>query len=195
MSGRADRRAARTGRAAIAPTSILVLAMTLIAAACAEASAQIVTPDDGTLSFEIPVEYAELDDTAGGVRSFGTPGSSAGGYGSDPIVSVLATDGGETASYLSLRSLPVGGRFDPVETEDPTEQAMAELLGYIEIGEPDVWGIRVRLLLESGISDFQALVDRRTDQITLSEVHCTRACFAEQADVIDRIQRSWSLDP
>lgn len=195
MRGRPDRRVVRPGRSAVASALVLTLGMAMIAAACGEPSAQVIAPEDGTLSFEIPVEYAELDDTAGGVRSFGTPGSSAGVYGSDPIVSVLATDGGETASYLSLRSLPVGGQFDPVETEDPSEKAIAELLGYIEIGEPDVWGIRVRLLLDSGISDFQALVDRRTDQITLSEVHCTRACFAEQADVIDRIQTSWSLDP
>lgn len=181
--------AARTGLVA---ASALALGL---AAGCGQPTAQVITPEDSPLSFEIPIEYTELeDDGAAGVRSFGTAGTSPDQYGSDPVVSVFSMDGGEDVSYASLRSLSVGGRFDPVATEDPDEQEAAGLLGYVEYGEPDVWGVRLRLLLESGISDFQALVDRRSDQITLSEVHCTQACFAEQVDLIDQIQRSWSLD-
>ena len=69
-----------------------------------------------------------------------------------------------------------------------------ELLGYIEIGSPDVWGIRLRLLTGNGAADFQILVDRESDQIVMTQLICTQACFLNQLDLIDQIQASWSLE-
>jgi hypothetical protein len=172
------------------------MAAALIVAACGEATAQRISARDSFLVYEIPAEFTALDDDgATSVQYYGVAGSTVGSFGTDPVLSVLSGPGGESESYTSLRSLSVGGRFDPLDTEDPASTESVEIINYVEISEPEVWGVRVQLLVDAGVSDFQALVDRRSDQITVTEMRCTHACFAEQVDLIDRIQRSWSIDP
>lgn len=179
---------------AIAPVAA---AVALVATGCGEPTAQIVRPEDGPLTFEIPIEFtdlgAETDDGAG--FAYGLPDTSLEEVGGDPVFLVGTLTNGDTASFASLRQLATFGEFDPRDPDlDPLPDD-TELLGYLEITEPEVWGVRLRLAVGQSASDFQALVDRRTGQVTVSRVVCTQACFVDQIDLINEIQASWSLEP
>jgi hypothetical protein len=52
----------------------------------------------------------------------------------------------------------------------------------------------MQLSIGRGASDFQALVNRRSGEVVVTELICTQACFLEQFDLIDQIQGSWSLE-
>lgn len=191
----------RRGIREIAGPVIAAAAFATLGTACGEPSAYIVTPTDSPISFEVPSGFGELEgDGVSATQYYGPTGSSSQQFGSDPVLSLVSIAGGENVSFVNLRSLAVGGRFDPLDSEDPEDPEAAEaaeaaeVIGYSEYGDSDIWGVRLRLLLTSGVRDFQALVDRRSDRITVSEMHCTQACFVEQAELIDQIQRSWSLE-
>ena len=182
------------GRRAWLPMAA-VTGLALVAAACGEPTAQIISYEASPISYEIPSEFTALDsDGVSAVQYFGPVGSAAGSFGGDPVLSLISSAGGEAESFMSLRSLSVGGRFDPLDSENPEVANNVQVLNYIEISEPEVWGVRLQILVDAGVSDFQALVDRRSDQITVSEMRCTQACFVEQVELIDQIQQSWSLD-
>lgn len=167
----------------------------LVAVGCGEPTAQIVRPAESRFTYELPVEFTDLgekDGTPG--LAYGLPDVVAGQLASDPVFLVTTRDSGDLASFQSLRLLTTGGEFDPrPESLDPLPNEM-ELLGYIEIGNADVWGIRLRLLTGNGVADFQILVDRESDQIVMTQLICTQACFLYQLDLIDQIQASWSLE-
>lgn len=179
------------------------MAVTVVAAAlaltagCGAPAAQIVRTDESPVAYEIPIGFNEIEgaDMASPARFFAAGDTDVDSFGNDPIFALVGGPGGQQHSYRSLRALAVQGRFDPLDPDDPNRPEGVVQLGYVEINEINVWGIRIRLRINNDISDFQALVDRRSDQIALATVHCTRACFAEHGDVIEQIQRSWSLDP
>ena len=102
---------------------------------------------------------------------------------------------GDQASFQGLRLLATAGRFDPLDEVEENLPAGMQVIGYSEISEPKAWGIRLQMLMGPNVADYQALVDRRTNQIAITEMFCTQACFIEQQALIDQIQRSWSLEP
>lgn len=181
---------ARTAGLALAP------ALILFAAACGAPTAQVVHPADTRFSYELPVEFTDL-----GLETEGQPGqaygvgqSSLDSLSNDPVMFVATTESGDRESFQSLRVIATGGEFDPLDTSLDELPNDTTVLDYIEIGEPDVWGIRMRLAIGRGAADFQALVDRESDQVVFTEVICTQACFIEQLELIDEIQNSWSLE-
>jgi len=189
MSGRAI-----TSPAVAGPLS--ALALTLLATACGDPTAQVVRPDDGPVSFELPVEYADIGVDAGeevGVF-WGRPDTGLESYSSDPVVLVDTIPGGETASFSTLRELATFGEFDPLDPEADLPED-AGVLNYIEIIEPEIWGVRLQLADGEGVFDFQALVERGTGEVVVSRVVCTEACFVEHTVEIDEIQTSWTLEP
>lgn len=166
-------------------------------AACGEPTAQVIQAADTRFTYELPVDFDVLptpDDVAPGQR-FGPEGAVADQPGSEPIFSLATIGAGDQASYQGLRMLATAGQFDPLQqTDDPLPDGM-QVLGYAEINEPKAWGIRLQFLMGANVADFQALVDRETDQIAITEMFCTQACFVEQQSLIDQIQRSWRLEP
>lgn len=172
------------------------LALAVAASSCGAPSAQVIGVEDSPFSYEVPTDFAILDEPEDpNIRVFGPAGSEVEEYGSDPILLVISSPDGELASFTSLRSAVVGGQFDPLDQDDPRVAEQLQVLGYTEIAEPDVWGIRLQFLTGPGASDVQVLVDRRSDQVSLTRMFCGQACFADQAELIDQIQASWSLDP
>jgi hypothetical protein len=171
------------------------LGASLLLAACGGPTAQVVTPQDSRFSFELPIEYTDIGDSPEGNpgQAYGLPDTSLEQLGSDPVFLIATLPTGESASFQSLRQLATGGEFDPLDPElDPLPND-TELLDYVEIANAEVWGIRMRLAFGRAAADFQALVDRESDQVTVSELICTQACFIEQLDLIDQIQQSWTL--
>jgi hypothetical protein len=164
-------------------------------ASCGAPTAQVVSADESRFSFELPIEFTDIgveDDGQPG-EVYGLPESTLDQLGSDPVFLVTTVPTGERASFQSLRQLFTGGEFDPLDPDLEELPNDTELLGYIEIADERVWGIRMRLAIGRGAADFQALVDRQSDQVTVTELICTQACFVEQLDLIDRIQQSWTL--
>jgi hypothetical protein len=174
---------------------IIALGAIVALASCGEPTAQVVSPGDSRFSFEIPAEFTELggagEEQAG--QFYGLPDTSLQQIGSDPLLLMTTIAGGELASFQSLRQISTRGAFDPLDPElDPLPND-TELAGYLEISDPEVWGVRMVLGVGSNIVDFQALVDRQSDQVVITELHCNQACFIEQQDMIDQIQQSWTL--
>jgi hypothetical protein len=179
-----------------AVTPMVVAAASLALGACGEPTAQRVQPPDARISYELPIDYTDIELQEGEVgQAYGVEGSRLDALASDPVLILATLPSGETASFQSLRTLATGGEFDPLdESLDPLPND-TQVLGYVEYGEADVWGIRIRLAVGRGAADFQALVDRRSDQVVITELICTQACFLEQLDLIDEIQASWNLEP
>jgi hypothetical protein len=170
------------------------LALAVVATGCGEATAKSITVPDSTMSFVVPIEFTDLrPDHEQGVV-YGLPGSSAVQLSAEPVVFMMATPGGDSASFQGLRKLATGGQFDPLDASLDALPNDTKVLGYNEIIEPDVWGIRLTLTVGAGAKDFQALVDRATDQIVITEVTCTQACFVKEGDLIKKIQSSWNLE-
>lgn len=168
----------------------------LVTAACGAPTAQLVQPADTRFRYEIPAEFTDI-----GLETEGKPGlaygladSSLQSLSNNPVMFLAISSSGESESFRSLRVLATGGEFDPLDQELEELPNDTTLLDYVEIGEADVWGIRMRLAIGRGAADFQALVDRESDQVVFTELICTQACFLEQLDLIDEIQNSWSLE-
>lgn len=179
------------------PAAVAVtIVSALMAVGCGEPTAQVVQLPDSRFSYELPVEFTDIGVAAGDDpgRVYGLPETTLEELGGEPVFVVTTTPSGEVASFKSLRMLATAGVFDPVDESVPLPDD-TELLGYVEYGEPDVWGIRMRLVIGRGAFDFQALVDRQSDQVVVTELICTQACLVEHLDLIDEIQASWSLKP
>ncbi|MEM7273543.1 MAG: hypothetical protein AAF547_10720 [Actinomycetota bacterium] len=180
-------------------TAVAVMAgLALATAGCGAPTAQEVSTDGSRFRFEVPVEYGQIEFgidplTAQGV-AYGTPGTDSADVPSDPVLVMTAGSGGEAASFRSLRELSTGGAFDPLDPGDDVDAGNLQILGYDEIITPEVWGVRLQLALGRAGTDFQALVDRRSDDITVSQLICTQACFNDHLDLIDEVQTSWRLE-
>ncbi len=166
-------------------------------AACGQPTAQLVRPIDTGFTYEIPAEFGELDQPLGveGRQQYGPPGAVIEESPSEPLLSMTSLGSGDQASFQGLRLLATAGQFDPLDETAENLPAGMQVLGYSEISEPGAWGIRLQFLMGSNVADFQALVDRRTNRIAVTEMFCTQACFVEQQALIDEIQRSWRLEP
>lgn len=172
----------------------LVTVVAVGVVACGEPTAQVIQPEAGRISFEVPADYVDIgaaNDSPPG-QAFGLPSSPVDELSGDPVVLVGADSGGTAASFASLRSLSTFNEFDPLD--EAAVPASVRVLDYSEILESEVWGIR--LLLTSGATalDFQALVDRRSGDVVVTRVVCTIACFRRDATLIDEIQQSWNLE-
>lgn len=181
---------ARSTRWALGSVAALALA------ACGEPTAQIIQPGESRFTYELPAEFTdiglELDGRPG--LAYGLPDTTIDSLANDPVMFVATIPSGDRESYQSLRVLATRGEFDPLDPDlDPLPNE-TRMLAYVEIAEADVWGVRMRLSIGRGATDYQALVDRESDQVVLTEVICTQACFLEQLELIDRIQTSWSLE-
>jgi hypothetical protein len=174
----------------------LTVASALVAVGCGEPTAQVLDVPDSPFRYELPTEFddigVEVGNEAG--RVFGLPGTDLAGLASDPVFLLTTMPSGETASFKSLRLLATGGELDPLDESVPLPSDI-QLLDYVEYGGPDVWGVRLRLIIGRGAADFQALVDRQSDQVAITELFCTQACFVDNVELIDQIQASWSLEP
>lgn len=168
-----------------------------LAVGCGAPTHQLIRAGDTSFTYEVPAEFTELggDGDEQSAAVYGLPDTPTDTLANDPVLLAVAADNGDVQSFQTLRVLGTGGKFDPLDPELNGELPNDTLLlDYIEIGEPDVWGIRMRLAIGQGVTDFQALIDRRSDQLVLTEVFCTQACFLDQLDLIDDIQTSWSLE-
>ena len=167
-----------------------------MAVACGAPTAQLVQPDNSPISFEVPADYNEvsddLEDSSGLV--FAAPGTRFSGPINEPVVQVQALANGENASFKVLRTLATGGEFDPLDRELEVLPNNTEVLTYDEISDAHVWGIRMRMFVGQSATDFQALVDRQTNQVVLSQLYCTQACFLAEIEMIDEIQASWAVE-
>ncbi|MDH3682029.1 MAG: hypothetical protein OEV40_18995 [Acidimicrobiia bacterium] len=174
-----------------------VVGIGVVIAACGEPTAQIIHPDDSPVSFVLPAEYADITEETGEGQSlvYGLPSTPLDSLSSEPVVLVDTLPSGQNASFSSLRELSTFGEFDPLDPDLETLPNDTQVLGYLEIVEPEIWGIRLRMAIGQGASDFQALVDRASGQVVVTRVICTQACFLEKIDLIDDIQGSWSLEP
>ncbi len=172
---------------------------------CGEATAREVKVPESAISFVVPKEFGELGGVDGPAAVYGRPGSTLDEIGDEPVLFMTSIEHGDLASFAALRMLSTNGEYDPVEqvsNGDGTISLQASgdvpadsfVIAYEEIAEPDVWGIRIKLAVGSSARDFQALVTRATDRVVISELTCTQSCFLEQADLIQKIQASWSLE-
>lgn len=165
--------------------------------ACGSPTHQIIQPEPAAFTYELPIEFVEIADTGASGTSYALPGTPVDSLSGDPILLTATAPDGEDQSFRSLRELATGGQFDPLNPDPDVVHTAADqttLINYAEITEPDVWGLRMRLTIGDLVIDYQALVDRRTDDVVLTEVYCTLACFSDQLDLIDDIQTSWQLE-
>ncbi|MEM9131697.1 MAG: hypothetical protein AAF962_10050 [Actinomycetota bacterium] len=176
-----------------AVTALAALGLT----ACGAPTHQIIQPEPATFTYELPIEFVELGEPDAAGTSYGLPGAAADTLAGEPVVLTATSPDGGSQSYRSLRELATGGQFDPLNPDPAlvdTAASQTTLINYAEISEPDVWGLRMQLTIGDLVIDYQALVDRRTDNVVLTEVYCTLACFTDQVDLIDDIQTSWQLE-
>ncbi len=181
------------------------LALVAVLAACGEATAREVTVPESSISFVVPTEFDDLGGVDGPAAVYGRPGSTLDEIGDEPVLFMTSIEDGDLASFAALRMLSTNGEYDPVEQVSNGDgsvslQASTDIpadsfiIGYEEITRPEVWGIRIKLAVGSSVRDFQALVTRATDRVVITELTCTQSCFLEQADLIQKIQASWSLE-
>lgn len=166
-------------------------------AACGSPTHQLIQPDAADFTYEVPVEFVELGDPTLPGTTYGLPGSTTDALAADPVLLTATAPDGADQSFRSLRELATGGQFDPLNPDpELTDSSASEtsLINYVEYSEPEVWGLRMQLSIGDLVIDYQALVDRGTDTVVLTEVYCTLACFADQVDLIDDIQTSWQLE-
>ena len=165
-----------------------------LGAGCGQASARIVQLPDSPISFQVPVSFAELTQSGDPGAVYGRPGSSAGEVGDQPVLFIAAAANGDLASYKALRSLATNGQYDPLDSSLSSLPDGAQLIDYKEINAGRVWGIRLKLAVSGAAKDFQALIDRTSNSLVVTEVTCTQSCFNQQATLIEHIQGSWSLE-
>lgn len=181
------------------------LAVGALLAGCGEATAREVKVPESSVTFVIPTEFDDLGGVDGPAAVYGRPGSTLNEISDQPVLFMTSLEHGDLASFAALRQLSTNGEYDPVEqvsNGDGTISLQASsdvpadsfVIAYDEISEPEVWGIRIKLAVGSSARDFQALVTRATDRVVISELTCTQSCFLEQADLIQKIQASWSLE-
>ncbi|MDH4075707.1 MAG: hypothetical protein OEY41_01015 [Acidimicrobiia bacterium] len=172
---------------------------------CGEATAREITVPESSISFVVPREFDDLGGVDGPAAVYGRPGSNLDEVGDEPVLFMTSIEHGDLASFAALRMLSTNGEYDPVDqvsNGDGTVSLQASgdipadsfVIDYEEIAQPDVWGIRIKLAVGSAARDFQALVTRATDRVVITELTCTQSCFLEQADLIQKIQASWSLE-
>lgn len=182
-------------KARLAAGALLAVGLALATGACAPApTSQAVRPPDSPISYTIPVGFTSLDQGADGTAVYGRPGSPADGLADDPVLYMTTLAEGDAMSFEILRRIATGDEYDPL---DPSLSALpdgARVIGYKEITEPKVWGVRLRLAVNGGAKDYQALVDRTTDKVVVTELACTQVCFKRQTKLIEQIQGSWSLE-
>lgn len=184
----------RAGRRAVGGAAS-GLALALVTGACGQApAAQAVKVPESPISFTIPAAYATLDQGASGTTVYGRPGSSADGLADDPVLYMTTLIEGDAMSFEILRRIATGDQYDPLDPALATLPDGAQVIGYKEITEPKVWGIRLKLAVNGGAKDYQALVDRTTDKVVVTELACTQVCFKRQTKLIEQIQGSWSLE-
>ena len=164
---------------------------------CGEPTAQVVRAGDTPIRYELPAEFTTLtnDGDGAGAAVFGLPGSSLVDLNDHPVVNMMTSPKGSSMSFQSLRLIATGGAFDPLDPELEPLPDNTQLVRYSEIKNDQVWGMRITLAAGQAAKDVQALVDRATDEIVVTEVTCTQACYLEQYDTIEQIQGSWSLEP
>jgi len=183
----------------------VVAAGAAVLTGCGEATAREITVPESSISFVVPKEFNDLGGVDGPAAVYGRPGSTRDEIGDEPVLFMTSIEHGDLASFAALRKLSTKGEYDPVEqvsNGDGTVSLQASgdvpgdsfVIAYEEIAEPDVWGIRIQLAVGSSARDFQALVTRATDRVVITELTCTQSCFLEQADLIQNIQASWSLE-
>lgn len=181
------------------------LALAALATGCGEASARSVTVPQSSISFVVPNEFADLGGVDGDAAAYGRPGSTLDNVGDEPVLFMASLEDGDLASFAALRMLSTNGNYDPIQQVSNSDGSVSLsassavpddtiVIDYEEIMQPDVWGIRIKLAVGSAGKDFQALVSRATDQVVVTELTCTQACFLEQADLIQKIQGSWNLE-
>lgn len=172
---------------------------------CGEATAREIIVPESSISFVVPSEFNDLGGVDGPAAVYGRPGSTLDEIGDEPVLFMTSIEDGDLASFAALRRLSTNGEYDPVEQVSNGDgsvslQASSDVpadsfvIAYEEIAQPDVWGIRIQLAVGSSARDFQALVTRATDRVVITELTCTQSCFLEQADLIQKIQASWSLE-
>lgn len=181
------------------------LTLGALLAGCGEASAREIKVPESSISFVVPKEFDDLGGVDGPAAIYGLPGTTLDDIGDEPVLFMTSIEHGDMASFAALRLLSTNGEYDPVEqvsNGDGTVSLKASgdvpadsfVIDYEEISQPEVWGIRIKLAVGSAARDFQALVTRATDRVVISELTCTQSCFLEQADLIQKIQASWSLE-
>ncbi len=181
------------------------MAFGALLAGCGEATAREVKVPESSVIFVVPKDFDELGGIDGPAAVYGRPGSTLNEVGDEPVLFMTSLEEGDLASFAALRTLSTNGEYDPVEqvsNGDGTISLQASgdvpadsfVIAYDEISEPDAWGIRIKLAVGSSARDFQALVTRATDRVVITELTCTQSCFLEQADLIQKIQASWSLE-
>ncbi|MEZ5406442.1 MAG: hypothetical protein R2761_00350 [Acidimicrobiales bacterium] len=172
---------------------------------CGEATAREITVPESSISFVVPKEFDDLGGVDSPAAVYGRPGSTLDEIGDEPVLFMTSIEHGDLASFAALRMLSTNGEYDPVEQVSNGDGSVSLkasgdvpadsfVIDYEEIAHPDVWGIRIKLAVGSAARDFQALVTRATDRVVITELTCTQSCFLEQADLIQKIQASWSLE-
>lgn len=173
-----------------------VLAVGPAVGACGQPAAQRIEPPDSQFSYELPAHYVDLGlfEDVPSAAIYAPDGVAPEEMPRHPHVLVRVVPGSDHLSYQNLRMLATDNQFDPLdETLNPLPNGI-QLVNYLEFAEPDWWGVRVLLVVGSNTFDHQILVDRHTNQVGISIVTCLRTCFAEEIDVINRIQTSWTLE-
>ncbi|MEM8924779.1 MAG: hypothetical protein AAGD35_14850 [Actinomycetota bacterium] len=178
-----------------APFALVALLGAASLAACGAPTHELVTPGETDFAFEVPAEFTALE-TEGAATTYGYPGSEDDEALNSPKLLTAGFNSGASESFQSLRMIATNNEFDPRDPDLENLPNDTLLAAYDEITEADVWGVRLVLLVGStGAVDFQALVDRRTDEVAISNISCNQACFLRDRDLIDDIQTSWSLEP
>ena len=174
--------------------AVVGLVLALLATACGEPTARAVRAPDSPMSFAVPTGYTPLDEGGNGTAVYGRPGSATVGFGDEPVLYMATLTEGDAMSFEVLRRITTGDEYDPMDPALTVLPDGAKVIGYKEITEPKVWGIRLKLAVNGGAKDYQALVDRTTDKVVVTELACTQVCFKRQTKLIDQIQGSWSLE-
>lgn len=169
-------------------------ALALLGGACGQATARTVQAPDSRISYVIPSGYAALPPGGDGTAVYGRPGSPVEGFADNPVLYMATLTEGDAMSFEILRRVATGDQYDPLDASASSLPDGAKVIDYKEITEPNVWGIRLKLAVNGGAKDFQALVDRTTDKVVVTELACTQVCFKRQTKLIEQIQGSWSLE-
>lgn len=181
----------RSSRLALAAVAVATLGA---GAGCGQASARLVQLPDSPITFQIPMSFVDLTRSDDDGTVYGRPGASPDQIGDDPIVYMASSSNGDMASFKQLRMLATNGQFDPLDPSLTSLPDGAQVLDYKEITDGRVWGIRLKYSHGPAALDFQALIDRTSNSVVVTEVTCTQACFTQQATLIEHIQGSWSLE-
>jgi len=171
-----------------------VLGLVLAIAACGQPTAQVKDIDQSDFSFELPVEWVHLQTTDGAGQFYGladTPLTHAGG---DPLAFLAVIEGAQIASFKNLRMAMTGQEYDPLDPELEELPDNGHVISYVEIADAQAWGIRIQMVDDIRVTDFQALAQRDSNDVVVTELSCNQSCFVDQLELFDEIQNSWSLE-